>query len=75
MDAAYVIFGNSIDNIKDHWERIKDSLPGKVGDSGRSGCDNRGFIRAVMCVARTGAPWRALLKEYGNWAKQYTRDS
>ena len=42
---------------EDQWERVKDSLPGKAGDRGRSGCDNRGFIRAVMCIARKGAPW------------------
>ena len=30
------------------WEKIKDSLPGKDGDRGRSGEDNRGFIRLLM---------------------------
>lgn len=38
----------------DQWEAIKESLPGKAGDRGRPGEDNRGFIRAVMW-ARTGA--------------------
>jgi hypothetical protein len=29
----------------DQWEKIKDScLPGKAGDRGRRGEDNRGFI-------------------------------
>jgi transposase len=58
---------------EDQWERVKDSLPGKAGDRGRSGCDNRGFIRAVMCIARKGAPWRALPKEPGNWASVHKR--
>jgi transposase len=61
---------------EDHWERIKDILPGKVGNRGRAGYDNRGFIRAVMWVARTGATWRALPKEYVNSAtvhKRFTR--
>ena len=61
---------------EDQWERIKDILPGKVGNRGRAGYDKRGFIRAVMWVARTGAPWRALPKEYGNWGtvhKRFTR--
>ncbi len=49
----------------DQWERIKDSLPGKKGDPGRSSGDNRAFIRAMMWIARTGAPWRALPAEYG----------
>jgi transposase len=58
---------------EDQWERIKESLPGKEGDRGRTGYDNRGFIRAVMWIARTGAPWRALPKEYGNWATVHKR--
>jgi hypothetical protein len=37
---------------EDQWERIKDILPGKAGDRGRTGYDNRSCIRAVMWVAR-----------------------
>jgi transposase len=57
----------------DQWEEIKESLPGKIGDRGRSGEDNRRFIRAVMWIARTGAPWRALPIEYGKWATVHKR--
>jgi transposase len=57
----------------DQWDKIKDYLPGKAGDPGRSGDDNRGFIRSVMWVARTGAPWRALPKEYGKWPTVHKR--
>ncbi|MDZ5762019.1 IS5 family transposase domain protein [Candidatus Cyrtobacter comes] len=57
----------------DQWEIIKDILPGKSGDRGRRGYDNRGFIRAVMCVARTGGPWRALPVEYGKWPTVHKR--
>ena len=57
----------------DQWEIIKDSLPGKPGDRGRSGEDNRRFICAVMWIARTGSPWRALPKEYGNWSSVHKR--
>ena len=39
---------------EDQWERIKDSLPGKAGDVGRTG-DNRRFIEAVMWLGRPGA--------------------
>lgn len=39
----------------DQWDAIKDSLPGKAGDRGRSGLDNRKFICAVMWIARTRA--------------------
>ena len=42
-------------------EVIKDSLPGKSGDRGRSGADNRGFIRAVMWIAKVDCKnWRSI---------------
>ena len=57
----------------DQWNAIKDSLPGKASDRGRSGKDNRAFIRSVMWIARTGAPWRALPKDYGKWSSVHKR--
>ena len=44
---------------EEQWERIKDALPGKAGDVGRTG-DKRCFLEAVMWMGRTGAPWRSL---------------
>ena len=55
------------------WERIGPHLPAKVGEPGRGGCDNRLFVEAVLWVARTGAPWRDLPEEFGNWYTVYTR--
>lgn len=57
---------------EDQWERIKDSLPGKAGDVGRTG-DNRRFIEAVMWRGRSGAPWRALPRVYGPWSGVHQR--
>ena len=57
----------------DKWEKIKDALPGKVGDKGRAASDNRLFIDAVMWIARTGAPWRDLPGEYGKWSTVHKR--
>ena len=48
------------------WERIKDMVPGKPGDRGRTGKDTRLFIDAVLWIARTSAPWRDLPSEFGH---------
>lgn len=39
----------------DQWNHIKDLLPGKARDLGRTGKDNRLFVDAVLWIARTGA--------------------
>ena len=44
----------------DQWTRIKDSLPGKEGDRGRTAVETRKFIDAVMWLGQNGARWRAL---------------
>lgn len=47
------------------WERIRDLLPGKEGDPGRTAEDNRRFINAALWIARTGAPWEDLPERFG----------
>jgi len=49
------------------WERIEKLCPGKEGDKGRHGEDNRRFVDGVLWILRTGAPWRDLPDEFGNW--------
>lgn len=49
------------------WELLKPHLPGRQGSSGRNARDNRQFINAVIWILRTGAPWRDLPPEYGDW--------
>jgi transposase len=58
------------------WERIADLLPGKPGDPGRHGADNRLFVHAVLWVLRSGAHWHDLPARYGKYKsvhKRFTR--
>jgi transposase len=57
------------------WERVKELLPGKVGDPGRSGRDNRQFVNGVLWVLRSGAHWHDLPERYGKWKTAHTRFS
>lgn len=57
----------------DQWKKIKEALPGKPGDPGRSSEDNRRFVEAVMWIARNGARWRSLPLEYGKWYTVHKR--
>ena len=59
----------------DQWERLAPLLPGKASDCGVTAKDNRVFIEAVLWIGRTGAPWRDLPTELGNWHTTYTRFS
>ena len=55
------------------WERIEPHLPGKAGDPGRSGRDNRLFVEAILWLARSGAHWRVLPEAFGKWNSVYQR--
>lgn len=55
------------------WRRIEHLVSGKEGDRGRSGEDNRLFVDAVLWIARAGAPWRDLPREFGNWNSVFQR--
>ena len=57
----------------EQWNRIKDALPGKETDPGRTGADNRLFVEAVFWVGRNGGRWRALPTEYGKWSSVHKR--
>ncbi len=57
----------------EQWERVGPLLPGKTGDRGRSGKDNRRFLEAVLWMVRTGSPWRDLPENFGNWSSVWKR--
>ena len=59
----------------DQWERMALHLPGKAGDPGRGGTDNRLFVEAVLWLARTGSPWRDLPGVFGKANSEFVRFS
>jgi len=55
------------------WELLEQHLPGQTGVWGGIAKDNRLFINAVFWILRTGAPWRDLPAEYGDWKNTHRR--
>ena len=57
----------------DHWNRIRDLLPGREGDPGITAKDNRLFINAILWISKTGVPWRDLPECFGHWNSVWRR--
>jgi transposase len=58
------------------WREICELIPGKAGDPGRTGRNNRLFVNGVLWVLRSGAHWHDLPSRYGKWKsvhKRFTR--
>ena len=55
------------------WELLEPLLPGRPGSWGGKARDNRLFINAVFWILRTGAPWRDLPPDYGDWKNTHRR--
>ncbi len=55
------------------WKALEQHLPGKRGNVGRPAVDNRLFINAIFWNLRTGAPWRDLPADYGDWKNAHRR--
>ncbi len=55
------------------WELMEPHLPGREGTRGVTAKDNRLFINAVFWILRTGAPWRDLPPDYGDWKNTHRR--
>ena len=47
--------------------------PAARGKTGRPAQDNRLFLNAVFWILRTGAPWRDLPPDYGDWKNTHRR--
>jgi transposase len=55
------------------WSLLEPKLSGNKGRVGRPAADNRLFINAVFWILRTGAPWRDLPPDYGDWKNTHRR--
>ncbi len=55
------------------WSLLEGHLPGRKGLHGGIARDNRRFINAVFWILRTGAPWRDLPPDYGDWKNTHRR--
>ena len=56
------------------WAVLRDLVPGKAGDPGRTAVDNKVFVGGVLWVLRSGARWSDLPPRYGaNWKSVHRR--
>ena len=55
------------------WGLLEGHLPGRKGLWGGIAKNNRQFIDAVLWIFRTGAPWRDLPPDYGDWKNTHRR--
>ena len=61
-------------DLTDHaWSLLEPHLPGQIGQWGGIARDNRRFLNAVFWILRTGAPWRDLPADYGDWKNTHRR--
>ena len=55
------------------WNLLENYLPGRKGTGGGNARDNRQFINAAFWILRTGASWRDLPSDYGDWKNTHRR--
>ncbi|WP_420854938.1 transposase [Shinella kummerowiae] len=57
------------------WARAASLLPGKAGDPGQTGSDNRVLMNDCLWVLRSSAHWRDLPERYSKWKTMHERFS
>ena len=69
MEAEY----HRHDITDEVWNLLESLLVGQKGQWGGIAQDNRRFLNSVFWVLRTGAPWRDLPPDYGDWKNAHRR--
>lgn len=57
------------------WERMAPLAIVRPDQRGSTGRDNRMFVEGVLCIVRTGSPWRDLPGGFGAWNSVFRRFS
>ena len=55
------------------WALLEPHTIGNKGSRGGNAKDTRLFVNAVFWIIRTGAPWRDLPPDYGDWKNTHRR--
>jgi len=55
------------------WALLEPLLVGQAGQWGGIAKNNRQFLNGVFWILRTGAPWRDLPPDYGDWKNTHRR--
>ena len=70
-DPGWVI--DRHDLTDDEWAALEGFLPDATPRRGGQWKDHRQVVNGVLWRTRTGAPWRDLPYQYGNWKTVYNR--
>ena len=55
----------------EEWAFVERFILSVGAPNGRSPANHRLFLDGIVWIARTGAPWRDLPEEFGNWSNVY----